>query len=152
MKEYRTKLIEKKEYSSGATRDNSSGKGRFDLVPDLALLRLTKVYERGADNHGARNWEAGIPFSRLVDSALRHIIQYKMTRYVDGLNDEDHLSQAVWNLMAIMHEEEMINKGALPEELDDLPTYINQRTKRLIEPDDDEERFDFEDEPFNFED
>jgi len=123
MAEFKTKLEEKKEYSTGATRDNSSGKGRFDLVPDLPLVRLANVYERGGVNHGDRNWEAGLPFSRCLDSAIRHLIQYKMTRYDEKLKEEDHLAHAVWNIFALMHEEEMIKRGALSKDLDDLPKY-----------------------------
>ena len=32
MSKFKTKLVEKKEYDSGATRDNATGKGRFDLM------------------------------------------------------------------------------------------------------------------------
>ena len=111
----------KQEYESGATRDTSTGKGRFDLVPTGPLMRLAKVYERGAANHGQRNWEKGFNMSRAIDSALRHILQYK-----DGMRDEDHLSQAAWNLFALMHFEMQIEKGNLPKELNDLMTYYGE--------------------------
>ena len=130
MSSFTTKLEKKQEYDTGATRDSSSGKGRFDLIPDLPMVRLAGVYERGAKNHGDRNWEAGLPFSRCLDSAIRHLIQYKMVRYKPELGDEDHLAHAVWNIFAIMHEEEMINRGALPEELDDLPKYKRMKNEK----------------------
>jgi hypothetical protein len=118
-KEYETKFSGvKQKYDTGATRDKKIGKGRFDLIPTGPLMRLAQVYERGANNHGARNWELGFPMSRAMDSALRHILQYK-----DGMRDEDHLAQAVWNLIAIMHFEAQIEKGNLPESLNDLMTY-----------------------------
>jgi len=123
VKDYKTKLKEKQDYGTGATRDAVKGKGRFDLIPDLALTRVVGVYERGALNHGPRNWEKGLPLSRLIDSAIRHIIQYKMSKYMPELRDEDHIAHAVWNLLAIIHNEEMIERGVLPKELDDLPRY-----------------------------
>ena len=122
-KNYKTKLIEKQDYDTGATRDAVKGKGRFDLIPDLALTRLVGVYERGGLNHGDRNWEKGLPLSRLIDSAIRHITQYKMSKYMPELNEEDHLAHSVWNILAAMHVDEMISRGNLPEKLDDLPRY-----------------------------
>lgn len=101
----------KKKYKGGGTRDDSTGKGRYDLITPLALKRLAGVYERGAVNHGDRNWELGVPYSRLLDSALRHTNQY-----LAGKRDEDHLGQAVWNLFALMHFEEL-NR----DDLNDLP-------------------------------
>ena len=125
MKEHITKFSGvKQEYESGATRDTSTGKGRFDLIPSGPLMRLAKVYERGAVNHGARNWEKGFLLSRCIDSALRHIIQYK-----DGDHSEDHIAQAVWNLMALMHFEMQIENGNLPKELNDLMTYYGVEEK-----------------------
>ncbi len=36
--------------------------------------------------------------------------------------DEDHLSAAAWNLMAIIETQKRIELGILPKELDNLPT------------------------------
>jgi hypothetical protein len=87
------------------------------------LVRLAGVYERGGKNHGDRNWEKGIPYSRLIDSAIRHILQFKMQKYKPELKEEDHLAHAVWNLVALIHEEEMIKLGHLSSDLDNLPEY-----------------------------
>jgi len=122
-KRFETKLREKQNYGTGATRDAVQGKGRFDLISDVALTRVAGVFERGAENHGARNWEKGLPLSRMIDSAIRHIIQYKMSKYMPELRNEDHLSHSIWNLLGVMHTEEMIERGSLPQKLDDLPRY-----------------------------
>lgn len=92
---------EKDAYPGGATRDRREGKGRYDLITPHMIRRLAGVYERGAANHGDRNWEKGVPFSRLFDSALRHTFQA-----LAGETDEDHLAQAIWNLAAIIHFQE----------------------------------------------
>lgn len=97
-------------YEGGATRDSREGKGRYDLISGLFLRRVAKVLEAGAKNHGANNWLGGIKYSRLIDSSLRHISQFN-----EGLRDEDHLAQAVCNLMFLIHFEE---KGRT--ELNDL--------------------------------
>jgi len=113
MTDFKTEIKKKKRYETGATRDSAEGKGRYDLIAPTGLKRLALVYERGAINHpeeGGKNWQKGIPYSRLVSSALRHIGQFQ-----DGQKNEDHLGHAIWNLIAIIHFEE---KG--PNNLNDL--------------------------------
>jgi hypothetical protein len=86
---------------TGAKRSDRRGKGRYDLIPSRPLERVAKVYEDGAAVHGDWNWAKGFKMSRTLDSAERHIRQY-----LDGDRSEDHLAQAVWNLMATMWFEE----------------------------------------------
>lgn len=105
-------------YDTGAMKEERSGKGRYDLLSPLAVGRIAGVYERGASKYDDRNWEQGIPLSRLLDSALRHLFQY-----LEGRQDEDHLAQAAWNIMALLHTEEMVNRDRLPVSLNDLPEY-----------------------------
>ena len=133
-KEYETKLVKKQHYETGATRDEQSGKGRYDLIPDVALKRVALVYERGGENHGDRNWEKGLPFSRLYNSAMRHLRQAREAYYNEDLRAEDHLAHSVWNMFAIMFNEFMIDRGCLPEELNDCPKYpipeeVNKETR-----------------------
>lgn len=118
VKDFETKCNNLITLETGAKRDDNTGKGAFELISPFALERLAKVYERGAIQKGPRNWEKGIPFSRCIQSALRHINQTIM-----GMKDEDHLMQAAWNLFAIAHQEEMIKRGILPPTLNDLPDY-----------------------------
>ena len=92
---------ERSVFGSGAVRDMSAGKGRCDLLPMCALLRLARHYEAGALKYEERNWEKGIPAHSFADSALRH-----MFKYMDGHKDEDHLIAAVWNLCGLAWTEE----------------------------------------------
>ncbi len=89
------------QFDTGAVRDMGEGKGRCDLLPMCALLRLAKHYEAGAKKYGERNWEKGIPVHSYMDSAIRHIL-----KYMDGQKDEDHLCAAAWNLLCAMWTEE----------------------------------------------
>ena len=98
-------------------REPSTGKGRFDLITPFGLDRLAKWYELGSIKYADRNWEKGMPFSRYIDSAERHINNFKK-----GLVDEDHLAAAVWNLLAVIHHQEL---GQM--EFDDLPHYMTPR-------------------------
>lgn len=110
---------ERQAFVTGAQRDVQGGKGRYDLLPVLALRRLAVVLEKGAEKYDPRNWEKGMPLSRFMDSGLRHLF-----KYLEGWNDEDHAAQALWNIACMIQTSEMIERGLLPPELDDLPTYL----------------------------
>lgn len=92
---------------------------RLPKLSPIGLTRLAIVYEKGAQKYHDRNWEKGMPIGRILDSALRHLTQAR-----EGLNDEDHLGHALWNVTAAMHIEEMIERGNLSEEFYDLPNYL----------------------------
>lgn len=109
---------DRKIFETGAQRDRASGKGRYDLISPFAIKRLCGVYERGAEKYNSRNYEKGIPLSRFIDSAMRHLFQV-----IEGREDEDHISQAMWNITSYIHTEEMIKRGLLPESLNDIPSY-----------------------------
>ena len=96
-------------------RDTREGKGRFDLISPIALMRLAQHYENGAKKYGDRNWEKGQPLSRFLDSAARHLF-----RFLGGDRSEDHLSAVAWNVFAAVHCETLIAEGKLPSVLNDL--------------------------------
>lgn len=106
----------RRESTTGAVRDRAKGKGRFDLISPEFLQRLANVMEKGALKYDDRNWEKGMPLSWYMDSAQRHLNQY-----LAGKRDEDHLGQAGFNVMALVHTDAMIRDGRLPAELNDLP-------------------------------
>lgn len=110
--------VKKEVFKSGAVRERPTGKGRYDLLSPFVLRRLAVIFEEGTKKYAERNWEKGISFSRVLDSALRHLVQY-----LEGLEDEDHLARCVWNLCALLHYDEAIKLGLLPKELNDLPMY-----------------------------
>jgi len=99
---------------TGALRDMAEGKGRCDLLPACAVLRLARHYEAGAKKYSDRNWEKGLPISNFMDSGMRH-----MLKYMDGMDDEDHLAAAAWNILGAMWTEEK------KPELQDIPTRLS---------------------------
>lgn len=98
-------------FETGAVRDMAEGKGRCDLLPAVAVLRLARHFEAGAKKYSERNWEQGIPIHSFIDSAIRHLMEY-----LDGQDDEDHLCAAAWNCMCAMWTEEK------HPELQNIPT------------------------------
>jgi hypothetical protein len=108
-------------FSTGAKRDTQSGKLRYDLISPLALTRLAVIYTKGAEHYGDRNWEKGMPFSRVMASLQRHLFAFLM-----GDTSEDHLAQMVWNGVALLHYQEAIQRGILPPTLNDMPDYAGR--------------------------
>lgn len=88
------------EYETGAVRD-IGGKGRMDLLPMCAIIRVSKHMEDALTHYPERNWEQGLPMHSMVDSAFRHL-----AKYVDGQTDEDHLCAAATNLLMALWTEE----------------------------------------------
>lgn len=105
--------------TTGSQRDSRVGKGRYDLLNPLVLFRDARHMENGSVKYGERNWEKGQPSSRYLDSAIRHLV-----RFLEGDRSEDHLAAARWNVGGIIFNEMMIERGLLPPELNDLPSYI----------------------------
>lgn len=105
-------------FDTGAQRDSADGKPRPDLISSFATQRKARVMQLGAVKYGVRNWEKGMPLSVFLASAYRHLNQFMM-----GDMDEDHLAHCAFNLDAIMHGQEMIQRGLWPEHYDDLPDY-----------------------------
>jgi hypothetical protein len=58
------------------------------------MLDVAKHFENGALKYGERNWEKGIPVSRYIDSAVRHLMKDCACE-----TDEDHAAAFVWNCM-----------------------------------------------------
>jgi len=106
-------------FNTGAQRDRAIGKGRYDLISPMAMKRIADIFEKGSLKYADRNWELGMPLSQFLDSGIRHAFQF-----LEGKRDEDHAGQAAWNFLALIHIQEMIERGLLPKELDDLPNYL----------------------------
>lgn len=101
----------REEYTSGAKRDTQEGKPRYDLIPPGPLKRLAELYARGAEKYDDWNWTKGMPASRFIASAMRH-----MEAYRGGDTDEDHLAAVAWNVFAVM-----FFQGTEWDDMGDLP-------------------------------
>lgn len=102
-------------FKTGAVRDMNKGKGDMVSLPAAAILRVSKHYEAGAQKYGRFNYKKGIPVSSFLDSALRHIF-----KYLDGWDDEDHLSAAAFNILGAIEMEEKHS------DLIDLPVRVEK--------------------------
>ncbi len=111
----------KETHDSGYHRDSRVGKGRYDLDPPRPTHLVACIFEDGGIKYGDRNWEKGAPVDRFLDSALRHINQYKA-----GLRVQPHLPQAIWNLKCGL---EMAIRA------DDISKYERERLAKFEEED-----------------
>lgn len=114
-------------YDTGAMREPSTNKGAYELVSPFALERIAIWYELGARKYADRNWEKGIPFNRLIQSAIRHLI-----RWMKGDREEDHLAAVCWNVMAMMHFQET----GQADELNNYPRYKRAAPSNVAKPGD----------------
>lgn len=113
----------REDFAGGAVRDTDDEKPRYDLIPPTALKRLAMHYANGAKKYTEHNWTKGIPVSRCMASLMRHVFQFAM-----GDEDEDHAASIIFNVMCIMHYQEVGR--------DDLDDYFNWKTgKRNNEKD-----------------
>ena len=103
-------------FETGAVRD-TGGKGRMDLLPWCAIIRVSKHMENSvaSGHYPERNWEKGLPMHSMLDSATRHL-----AKYMDGQTDEDHLAAAATNLLMAMWTEEK------KPEMQDIPARLEK--------------------------
>ena len=110
------------EFPSGAKRDMHEGKGDMASIPWEAVLRLSKHYEAGAKKYKRWNFRQGIPVSSFIDSACRHLAKYQC-----GMDDEDHLAAAAFNVLGAM-----LMENTMPD-MQDLPLRKDKKTFNYFE-------------------
>ena len=104
-------------FSTGGVRDMHEGKGDMASIPWESILRLSKHYENGAKKYQRWNFRKGIPVSSFIDSACRHLAKYQC-----GMDDEDHLAAAAFNVLGAM-----LMENTMPE-MQDLPLRNGKKT------------------------
>lgn len=77
-------------------------KGNFYGIYPVMLKRLALRCKFGELKYGdAVGYRYPRPTSTYYDSTMRHLVEY-----IAGENSEDHLAAAIWNIMAMMFNEE----------------------------------------------
>jgi hypothetical protein len=79
------------------------GKLRWDLLPPAALTELVRVYTYGlAKGYPARNWEAGMEWSRPFAALMRHAWAFWAGEDLDPESGLPHMAHAAWNALALV--------------------------------------------------
>lgn len=89
------------------------GKIRITIIPGIAIAEVMKVGEFGAKKYGDLNYKKGMPVSKYIDAAFRHIF-IKWWWFGIDYDDESglhHLAHGSWNVLAAL--EQMILKPEL---------------------------------------
>lgn len=84
------------------------GKPRVGLLSSDAILEIAKVATMGATKYTDHNWRSGMKWSRLMDAAQRHLLQYNKGNRIDDESKISHLAHVAWNIMALLEYE--VNK------------------------------------------
>src|ERR1700679_449374 len=108
-------------FETDAVRDTSGNKPLMELLPPWTLFAYGWIMEAGARKYAARNWEKGMPISRYISSAQRHL-----QMYMAGMRDEPHLWQALWNVGGAVHTQILTYLGIYPKEFYDLPNHVGK--------------------------
>lgn len=83
-----------------ALRDDD-GKAPIDLIPPEVILALAEVYRFGAKKYAPRNWEKGMAWSRVYNSAMRHLLAFWGGEDIDAESGLPHVQHALWNCAAL---------------------------------------------------
>ncbi len=98
----------------GIGRRYNKGKLRYELISDIALEEIAKVYTNGAEKYtdrdddgniiydGANNWRKGLYWMDCIASTKRHIEKFVKGVDIDNETNTLHLANACWNLMTII--------------------------------------------------
>lgn len=87
---------------------HDSGKTRMDLIQWLGIAELAAVGTMGASKYDDNNWRKGMPWMRLVASAMRHIFEWViLRRSADKESGLHPLAHAAWCLLALVEFERL---------------------------------------------
>lgn len=112
----------KAQLSGGLRHD--SGKLRLDLLPPEWELELARITTEGSKKYAPRNWEKGMPWSKMVGCARRHFLKYLLGEKYDKETGCHHLGLAAWNLLALMvYDMRKLGENDLPQSVKVGPNF-----------------------------
>ncbi len=119
------------EFSTGAKRDTTEGKGSPSLISPVLIHRLGVLLQKGAEHYGADNWSKGMPYRRTADSLIRHIFQW-----LAGDEEEDHLAAICFGAMCLMtYEASVADDPPCVHEMDDRDPNLKKILGSLLTSD-----------------
>lgn len=109
----RTKLVEE----GGVKFD--MGKPQWELLPPDALDEIAKVLTYGAKKYKARNWEAGMSWSRPFGACMRHMWAWWRGEDYDKETGIHHLAHAGCCIHFLLAYAVRTKRGQLSSKFDD---------------------------------
>ena len=98
----------------------NEGKTRHDLVPAFAQEQYAKVLTNGAEKYAQRNWERGMPWSKVISSLKRHTQAWERGEDFDPETGIYHMAHVMCNAAFLVEYYRIYPQG------DDRPhQYLN---------------------------
>lgn len=82
---------------------HDAGKPSLSLIDKTALVELARVLDFGAKKYAAHNWRGGIKWSRILDSAMRHLQAFNDGEDLDPETGLSHVAHAMCNCMFLLN-------------------------------------------------
>lgn len=79
----------------------NSGKPRISLIPPRPILELAKLYTKGAEKYGDRNWEKGLSWLETYDAMERHMLKWLGGEDFDEEDGQHHMDSVAWGALAL---------------------------------------------------
>lgn len=99
-------------------RKDDAGKDPWGLLPFDAVREIVRVLAFGRGKYGARNWEAGMDWSRPFDAMMRHLTAWWQGESKDWETNTSHLANAGCCLLFLLaYEIRGIGKDDRPTRL-----------------------------------
>lgn len=114
--------MSKKKKATGKKFDE--GKPDLFQIPGIALNQAAFVLMFGQRKYGKYNWMTGIEHSKLINSALRHLMADKDGHTFDKESGLPHIAHALVNIMQLV----WMRKNR--PDLDDRPIKKDKKRKK----------------------
>lgn len=75
-----------------------SGKPRVSLIPSIAIEKEGAVLGFGEQKYASHNWRKGMKYSKLIDSAIRHLLKLKEGEDLDPESGLPHWAHVRCNM------------------------------------------------------
>lgn len=81
---------------------NSIEKPDVTMIPYIALEEISKTLMFGETKHGRNNYKKGLPYSKFIGSAMRHLGKYNDGIDTDEESGENHIAHCAANLLMLL--------------------------------------------------
>ena len=79
--------------------------GRFDLIPEAAIVAAARRFELGAKKHGENNWRKGERDDAFRRLRVGHIIEHSFAYLEHGNANDDNTGAIMWGACVVAHME-----------------------------------------------